>query len=299
VGSNVVVASPHASNIEQKLRALDLLVVCDAFESETAEAAHAVLPVAQWAEEEGTMTNLEGRVILRQRVRPPPAGIRTDIEILCSLAQRLGAGERFAFACSEDVFDELRRATAGAKADYSGITYDKLRRSQGVFWPCPAVEHPGTPRLFGERFPRPSGRARFHVVPHRAAAELPDRDYPLFFTTGRYKEHYNSGTQTRRVDALLEAQPSPRLEMHPWLAARLGVGDGQEVVVESRRGSVQFVTRVTADVRPDTVFAPFHWGGKQAANVLTVPALDPTSRMPEFKVCAVRVRVAAGVSVPA
>jgi assimilatory nitrate reductase catalytic subunit len=294
MGSNVVVASPHASNIERKLRALELLVVCDAFESETAEAAHAVLPVAQWAEEEGTMTNLEGRVILRQRVRPPPAGVRSDIEILCALAQRLGAGDKFAFGSAEDAFDELRRATAGAKADYSGITYDKLRRSQGVFWPCPAVEHPGTPRLFADRFPRFGGRARFHVVQHRAAAELPDRDYPLFFTTGRYKEHYNSGAQTRRVAELIDAQPEPRLEIHPWLATRLGVGEGQPVVVESRRGSVQFVARVTADVRPDTVFAPFHWGGRQAANVLTVPALDPTSRMPEFKVCAVRVRGAAG-----
>jgi assimilatory nitrate reductase catalytic subunit len=294
MGSNVVVASPHATNIDRKLRALDLLVVCDAFESETAEAAHAVLPVAQWAEEEGTMTNLEGRVILRQRVRSAPAEVRPDIEILCALAQRLGAGERFAFASAEDVFDELRRATAGAKADYSGITYEKLRRAQGVFWPCPAVEHAGTPRLFAERFPRPGGRARFHVVAHRPAAELPDRDYPLFFTTGRYKEHYNSGAQTRRVPELIDAQPSPRLELHPWLAARLGVSDGHDVVVESRRGAVQFVARVTADVRPDTVFAPFHWGGRQAANVLTVPALDPTSRMPEFKVCAVSVRRGGG-----
>jgi assimilatory nitrate reductase catalytic subunit len=290
MGSNVVVASPHASNIERKLRALDLLVVCDAFESETAEAAHVVLPVAQWAEEEGTMTNLEGRVLLRQRVRPPPPGVKTDIEILCALAQRLGAGAGFAFQSPEEVFDELRRATAGAKADYSGLTYDKLRRSQGVFWPCPEPDHPGTPRLFAERFPRPTGRARFHVVPYRPAAELPDRDYPLFFTTGRYKEHYNSGAQTRRVDKLIGAQPEPRLELHPWLAARLGVGDGQDIVVESRRGAVQFVARVSADIRPDTVFAPFHWGGKQAANILTIPALDPTSRMPEFKVCAVRVR---------
>ncbi len=289
-GSNVVVASPHASNIEKKLRQLDLLVVCDAFENETAEAAHVVLPVAQWAEEEGTMTNLEGRVILRQRVRPPPPGVKSDLEILCALAARLGAAGGFAFRGAEDVFDELRRATAGAKADYSGMTYDKLRRAQGIFWPCPAPDHPGTPRLFADRFARPGGRALFHAVSHRPSAELPDADYPLFFTTGRYKEHYNSGAQTRRVEPLVDAQPEPRLELHPRLARSLGVDDGEPLLVESRRGAVRFVARVSPDIRPDTLFAPFHWGGRQAANLLTVPALDPTSRMPEFKVCAVRAR---------
>jgi assimilatory nitrate reductase catalytic subunit len=190
------------------------------------------------------------------------------------------------------VFDELRAATAGAKADYSGITHERLRSSDGVFWPCPSVDHPGTPRLFGERFGHPSGRARFHPVPYRPAAEVPDSDYPLYFTTGRLKEHYNSGAQTRRVDKLMDAQPQPRVQIHPRLAARLGVGDEDAVVVESRRGSLTLRARVTPDIRPDTLFAPFHWGGEEAANVLTNPALDPTSRMPEFKVCAVRVRAA-------
>ncbi|HXX66915.1 MAG TPA: molybdopterin oxidoreductase family protein [Polyangiaceae bacterium] len=292
-GSNVVVASPNAAHVERKLRELELLVVCDAFENETAQAAHVILPVAQWAEEEGTMTNLEGRVILRQRVRPPPAGVKTDIEIMCELAQRLGATQGFAFASPEAVFEELRRATAGAKADYSGITYEKLRRSQGVFWPCPALDHPGTPRLFADRFARPGGRARFHVAPFRAAAELPDEEYPFFFTTGRYKEHYNSGAQTRRVDPLVDAKPEPRVQIHPQLAARLGVAEEEAIFVESRRGQVRFRVHVSHDIRPDTLFAPFHWGGRQAANLLTNPALDPTSRMPEFKVCAVRVKVGA------
>ena len=178
-GSNVVVASPNASNIERKLRALDLLVVCDAFVNETAEAAHVVLPVAQWAEEEGTLTNLEGRVILRRRIRKPPAGVKSDLEILCALAHRLGCDRGFDFASAEEVFDELRRATAGAKADYSGITYARLREEQGVFWPCPSEGHPGTPRLFAERFAPPGGPAKFHVVPYRPAAEVPDGSYPL------------------------------------------------------------------------------------------------------------------------
>jgi assimilatory nitrate reductase catalytic subunit len=293
-GSNVVVASPNANNVQKKLEQLELLVVCDAFVNETAEAAHVVLPIAQWAEEEGTMTNLEGRVILRQRVRPPPPGVKTDIEILCALAGRLGVHRGFEFGSPEAVFDELRTATRGAKADYSGISYERLRASQGVFWPCPRPDHPGTPRLFEERFARPGGRARFHALPYRPAAELPDAEYPLFFTTGRYKEHYNSGAQTRRVEALVDAKPEPRVEIHPQLAARMGVVDGEALLVESRRGHVTFSVRVSPDIRVDTLFAPFHWGGRQAANLLTMPALDPISRMPEFKVCAVRARAASG-----
>ena len=295
-GSNVAVASPNSGHIERRLRELELLVVCDAFQNETSEAAHVVLPVAQWAEEEGTMTNLEGRVILREKVRPPPEGVKTDLEILRELAHRLGVPAGFDFATPEAVFAELRRATAGARADYSGLDYARLRREKGVFWPCPTPDHPGTPRLFAERFFHPSGRARFHAVPYRPAAELPDASYPLYFTTGRYKEHYNSGAQTRRVAALLDAKPEPRVQVHPRLAARLGVASGERLLVESRRGAVTFVVSVSADIRADTLFAPFHWGGKLAANLLTMPALDPSSRMPEFKVCAVRARAAAGAA---
>jgi len=295
-GSNVSVASPNAGNIIGKLAQLELLVVCDAFLNETCDTAHVVLPIAQFGEEEGTMTNLEGRVILRQKLRPAPAGVKTDIEILCALAERLGIERGFSFASSEAVFDELRVATRGAKADYSGIDYDKIRTSQGVFWPCPAPEHPGTPRLFAERFAFPSGRARFNVVQYRPAAEVPDENYPLYFTTGRYKEHYNSGAQTRLVEPLRDAKPEPLLQIHPRLAASLGVLQGEQLLVESRRGSVSFKVRISADIRPDTLFAPFHWGGRQAANLLTIPALDPLSRMPEFKVCAVRARVANATS---
>jgi assimilatory nitrate reductase catalytic subunit len=289
-GSNVSVASPNASNIKAKLAQLDLLVVCDAFLNDTTENAHVVLPIAQWAEEEGTLTNLEGRVILRQRVRPPLPNVKTDIEILCALAERLGMKQGFSFDSTEAVFNELRLATRGAKADYSGIDYAKIRAAQGVFWPCPSNDHPGTPRLFAQRFAHPSGRAKFHVVPYRPAAEVPDEAYPLFFTTGRYKEHYNSGAQTRLVEPLLEAKPEPKVQIHPRLAAELGIQQGELLVIESRRGSVTFAAHISPDIRPDTLFAPFHWGGRQAANLLTIPALDPVSRMPEFKICAVRAR---------
>jgi assimilatory nitrate reductase catalytic subunit len=239
------------------------------------------------------MTNLEGRVILREQAVAPPPGPRSDLDILAGLAQRLGQGDKFQFASAEAVFDELRAATAGARADYSGISHARIRREQGVFWPCPAEDHPGTPRLFAEKFGFPDGRARFHAVRHRPPAEVPDGDYPLYFTTGRYREHYNSGAQTRRVPALLRARPEPRLQIHPRLAARLGVADGERLLLESRRGAATFSVEITADVRPDTLFAPFHWGGAGCANLLTNPALDPLSRMPEFKVCAVRARAAA------
>ncbi|HEX3774718.1 MAG TPA: molybdopterin oxidoreductase family protein [Polyangiaceae bacterium] len=294
-GSNVAVASPHAGNITKKLAELDLLVVCDSFENETSATAHVILPTTQWAEEEGTMTNLEGRVILRQQVREPPSGVKTDLEILAELAERLGAGSGFRFDSSEAVFDELRRATAGARADYSGLSYERIRAEKGMFWPCPSPDHPGTPRLFSERFAHPNGRARFHAVPYRPAGELPDATYPLFFTTGRYKEHYNSGAQTRKVSELVAAQPAPRVQIHPRLAEELEVRLGDALLVESRRGAVSFIVEISSDIRPDTLFAPFHWGGKSAANLLTNPALDPTSRMPEFKVCAVRVRAARAI----
>ena len=291
LGSNLVVASPNASAVRERLEQLELLVVCDSFINETAEHADVVLPITQWAEEEGTVTNLEGRVILRRKTMNAPPGVRSDTEILCELAERLGFGRYFHYPNSEAIFEELRRATAGGKADYSGITYRRLEDEQGVFWPCPSEGHPGTPRRFAQRFFFPDGRARFHVVHHRPAGEEPSAEYPLYFTTGRYKEHYNSGAQTRRVEKLTDAKPAPRLQMHPRLAERLGAVDGDLVRVESRRGAVSFRVTVSSEIRPDTLFAPFHWGGRVAANLLTNPALDPTSRMPEFKVCAVRARV--------
>jgi assimilatory nitrate reductase catalytic subunit len=289
MGSNVAVAAPHLSRIEQRLKSLELLVVADAFLNETSTHAHVFLPVFQWAEEEGTMTNLEGRVIRRRAVSRPPTGPLSDLEILRELAERIGCGEKFAFRNTEAVFDEFRRATAGGTADYSGISYAKIDTNDGVFWPCASEDHAGTPRLFAERFHHADGRAKFFAVEHRAAGEEPDTAFPLFFTTGRYKEHYNSGAQTRMVSKLETAQPLPRLEMHPRLARRHRVVTGSRVMLESRRAKAEFVAEVTTDIRPDTLFAPFHWGGRDAANLLTSGHLDPTSRMPEFKLAAVRI----------
>ena len=289
LGSNVVVSAPNAVNVAERLRSLDFLVVSDFFLSETAQMADVVLPSVQWAEEEGTMTNLEGRVIRRRRAYDPPAGTLTDMELLCQLAERLDRGRYFSYADPEAVFEELRAASAGGVADYSGITYDKIEAGQGVFWPCPSADHPGTPRLFTDRFPTPSGKARFHPVRHRPSAEEPDDEFPLYLTTGRILAHYQSGTQTRRIGHLQEMAPEALVEMHPTTAERYGVADGDRLTLTTRRGSANFKARLTPGIRTDTLFAPFHWGGSQSVNRLTNPALDPISRMPEFKVCAVRI----------
>nr|WP_199742469.1 molybdopterin oxidoreductase family protein [Streptomyces triticirhizae] len=292
MASNPVVSAPRAAHVEERMRALDFLAVCDVVLSESARLADVVLPVTQWAEETGTMTNLEGRVILRQRAVAPPPGCRSDLEVLNALAARLGWEKGFRTDPAE-VFDELRRASAGGKADYSGITYRRIAEEDGVFWPCPeraeGPPHPGTPRLFLDRFATPDGRARFAPVLHRPAAEEPDGEYPLLLTTGRVLAQYQSGAQTRRVARQNAAAPGPFVQLHPRLADRLGVTEGERLAVVSRRGRAVAPARISADIRPDTVFMPFHWPGEGRANSLTNPALDPTSRMPEFKVCAVRV----------
>ncbi|MFD5630498.1 molybdopterin oxidoreductase family protein [Streptomyces sp. NPDC127072] len=351
MGSNPVVSAPRAAHIEQRLRSLEFLAVADVVLSETAALADVVLPVTQWAEETGTTTSLEGRVLLRRQAVTPPDGVRSDLYVLHELALRLGVEKGFP-TDPEEVFEELRRASAGGAADYSGITYRRLAEESGVFWPCPAGGpgdtlaggpggtlagvaagvavrptagaavsepigtpvcgpagpslgepvgpardsagvHPGTPRLFLDRFATEDGRARFVPVSHRPSAEEPDEEYPVLLTTGRVVAQYQSGAQTRRVDELNAAAPGPFVEMHPRLAARLGAAEGDPVAVVSRRGRAVAPARITRAIRPDTVFMPFHWPGEGRANNLTNPALDPTSRMPEFKTCAVRVETLA------
>ncbi|UUW90667.1 molybdopterin oxidoreductase family protein [Pimelobacter simplex] len=274
-GSNIVVSAPNATHITRRLEALDLLVVCDLVMSETAALADVVLPVTQWAEETGTMTNLEGRVVLRQRAITPPEGVRSDLDVIAGLAERLDAPVPFA-TDPEEVFAELGRASAGGRADYSGITYDRIRAEGGVFW--------GAPRMFADGFATPDGRARFVIAEHAGAAEQPDADYPVHLTTGRVLAQYQSGAQTRRIRSLPD--DGPYVELHPLLAERVGATDGGPVVVRTRRGELTAPARVVTTIRPDTVFVPFHWVG---ANRLTNDALDPSSRMPEFKVCAAEV----------
>lgn len=287
IASNIVVSAPNSLHVAEKIRDLDFLVVSDIFLSETAALADVVLPTTQWAEESGTMTNLEGRVILRRAAVRPPDEVRSDLDVMTDLAKRLGV-QGFS-ADSEEVFEELTRASAGGKADYRGISYERIAAEQGVFWPCPSADYPDTPRLFIEDFPTVDRRAHFHHVEQRGTAELPDDEFPYYLTTGRIMRQYQSGTQTRRVAKLAEADPEPVAEIHPMLGQRLGVGGGDKIRLRSRRGDVVMTARLVSGIRPDTVFAPFHWGGEACINRLTNPELDPQSRMPSFKVCAVSV----------
>jgi len=296
MGSNLAVSAPDALHVERRLAALDTLVVCDFFLSETACFADVVLPAAQWAEQDGTMTNLEGRVIRRRQAVAVPAGVRTDLDILTGLATALGRSSGFAGMTARTTFDELRRASSGGPADYTGIDYERLDAEDGTFWPCPSSDHPGSMRLFADRFATASGLARFHATPHRETADRRDEAYPLLLTTGRVLAQYQSGTQTRRVEALSDVVREPVAELHPATALIAGVSEGGQVKLTTRRGTAVFKAKLTRGIREDTIFVPFHWGGDQAINRLTNAALDPISRMPEFKVCAVRADAVAEVS---
>ena len=288
LASNIAVSAPDVNRAIDRLGALDLLVVSDIFMSETAALADVVLPTAQWAEEQGTMTNLEGRVIRRRQALPPPAGVYDDLWLIKVLADRLGRG-RFS-ADPGEVFAELRLASAGGIADYAGISYERIDSEQGVFWPCPSEDHPGTPRLFTSGFPTPDGRANFIRVEYHEPNERPNHDYPYVLTTGRLMAQYQSGAQTRRVSSPSQSQVQPEAQLHPDLARLLSIGNADIVQVSTPRGSAAFRASISTDIRQDVVFVPFHWGGASAANALTNPALDPYSRMPAFKVCAAAVR---------
>ena len=291
---NPMVSLPDQRFIGEALEKLEHFTVVDFFLSETARYADVVLPGSLMEEDEGTTTNVEGRVIHHRQAVRPPAGAREDWRIICDLAARLGAGDKFAYDSPRAIFEELRVASRGGVADYSGITWEKIDRQKGVFWPCPAPDHPGTPRLYeGGRFGHPDGRAHLQPVEWRPAAEEPDEEYPIVLTTGRVVSQYLSGTQTRRIGGLVDQYPQPLCELHPRLAAKLGVASGDYVKVESRRGAVVVRALVTTTIRPDTVFVPYHWPLTRAANNLTVRAIDPVSNIPEFKICAVRLAKAA------
>jgi assimilatory nitrate reductase catalytic subunit len=292
-GSNLLVSAPNATAVRDRLTALDLLVVCDFVPSETAELADVVLPVPQWAEEEGTMTSLEGRVLRRRQAVDPPPGVRSELQILADLARRLGSPVQLRTDPAE-VFDELARASAGGTADYSGLSHALLDAEPEQFWPA-AAGGTATPRIFTERFATPDGLARMFAVDHLGPADHLGPDTPLFLVTGRVLQHYQSGAQTRRVPELAAAVPAPSVEVHPLLAERLGIADLDLLELTSARGTVRAAARITTTTRPDTLFMAFHWGGPGGVNRVTGEATDPVSGMPEFKVSTVRaVPVAAG-----
>jgi assimilatory nitrate reductase catalytic subunit len=269
-----------------------------------------VLPGSQHEEDEGVVCSTEGRVIKINPAVAPPGDAKQDWSILQDLAKALGRDRGFTFASPREIFDELRLASRGGIADYSGITYEKIDTQMGVFWPCPdadrdgnPIDHPGTPRLFepgswnpvakgAGPFYFPDGKARFNVAKYGPPTEDVDADYPVILTTGRTVNMFLSGNQTRRIGPLVDQYPEPLLELHPVLAKKHGIVDGDWVMVESRRGSLTVRCQVVTTIRPDTVFVPYHWAGAKSVNRVTISAQDPISKIPEYKVCAVRLKKA-------
>ena len=292
---NPLVSAPDSNFTREALDKLEFYAVIDFFLSESGHHADIVLPGSLHEEDEGTSTSGEGRIIKINAAVTPPGEARRDWEILVDIAGRLGKGEYFPYSNTEQIFDELCRASSGGAADYTGATWQRVEDEMGLFWPIPEVGHPGTPRLYeGGKFHHPDGKARFHGVPYKLSAEVVDDEYPVLLTTGRVVSQYLSGTQTRRIAALVAQYPEPLCEMHPALAEPLGIADGDLVTVTSRRGTITVPAHVVNTIRPDTVFIPYHWPGDKAANQLTIRAVDPLSKMPEFKVAAVRVERASG-----
>jgi formate dehydrogenase alpha subunit len=286
VGENPVASDPNASEVTAALKGLDFVVVQDIFMTETAKLAHVVLPAASSAEKEGTFTNTERRI---QRVRqafPPIGQARPDGQIVCELAERMGYS--MSYGSPEEIMEEIARLTP----IYGGIHYSRLEE-QGIQWPCTTRDHPGTPYLHKDRFAR--GKGRFHPVEFIPPHELPDETYPFILSTGRVLHHYNSGTMTRKVPGLQSLYSEPLLEIHPEDAEEFGIEEGAMVKVSSRRG--ELVTRIhrTRRCPKRVVFIPFHFR-RAAANLLTVDNLDRVSKIPEYKVCAVKVEPELGVA---
>ncbi|MFC4767474.1 assimilatory nitrate reductase catalytic subunit NasC [Effusibacillus consociatus] len=288
MGSNPVVSNPNANFVEEGLKKLKFLVVVDMFISETARMADLILPTSSYLENEGTMTNLEGRVTLRQASRDCPGEVKHDWQILCEIALLLGKGEYFSYSCPEDIFNELRLASRGGIADYYGITYERLKKEGGLYWPCPSLDHPGEGRLFEKSFAHPDGKAEMIPVHNHFPEEQVNEDFPLYLTTGRVMAHYLTGVQTRRSPSLAARDVESFLEIHPETAKKYKIENNSLVKLESKRGSIVVRSKLTSEIREDTVFVPMHWGDSQSVNKITNQALDPTCKMPGFKVCAVK-----------
>lgn len=290
ISFNPLVSIPDSDRTRKALEKLEFFGSIDFFLNETARYADVVLAGSLQEEDHGTVTNGEGRCIRLNQSVTPPGNALPDWQIICELAKRLGKGSFFNYTDPRQIFTELSAASQGGPIDYSGMSYDRIEKEHGIFWPCPSPEHPGTPRLFEKgKFFHKDGKARFHAFDYRPPAEDMDADYPLLFTTGRVVSQYLSGTQTRRIGSLVDQYPEPLCEMHPRLAEKLGVADGELVRVSTRRGVMEVPAQVVKTIRPDTVFVPYHWPGKKSANLLTNRALDPISKIPEFKVCACKV----------
>ena len=282
MGENPMLSDPDITHVEQGLKNLDFLVVQDIFLTETAQLADVVLPATAFAEKDGTFTNTERRVQLLHAGLKAPGESRVDWDITTEIARRMG------YQMSYDNVAQIQDEIASLTPIYGGITYDRLA-TQALQWPCPDADHPGTPYLHKDRFTR--GLGKFHPVEFIPARELPDQDYPFLLSTGRILEHFHTGSMTRRSNVLDELVSVGSIELNPADADRLGVTDGQMVRVASRRGQIEIAAHLTDRVSPTTLFLAFHYR-EAPANRLTIAALDPVAKIPEFKVCAVSIQPA-------
>jgi len=279
MGENPMLSDPNLNHLEQQLGKLDLLVVQDIFLTETASRADVVLPAVPFTEKTGTYTNTERRVQLARRAIPPLAGCRQDYEIIAQLAARLGVDN---FPRTPDaLFAEIKQLTPS----YHGMTYERLD-DVGLRWPCPTEDHPGTAILHSEGIIR--GRGQLSPLAYRPPAESCDGNYPLLLSTGRMLEHFHGGSMSRRSVVLDHIAPHAVVEIHPDNASPLGINDGEMIDVETRRGKITLRANVTEAVDRGMLYIPFHFV-EAAANRLTSDALDPVSKIPEYKVCAARV----------
>ncbi|RAP76540.1 molybdopterin oxidoreductase family protein [Paenibacillus montanisoli] len=289
--SNPAVSAPNQNYVRASLKGLDFMVCADLYLSESAEFADVVLPTTSWSEDEGTVTNLEGRIIKINKAQEPVGESKPDWQIQVELMELMGRGQYFRhLKTAADVANEFRLASKGGYADYYGATWDKIERQNGVFWPCRSEEDPGTPHMFlDKKFYHPDGKALLCAIPYRPSAELPDEKFPLRLTTGRVVYHYLSGNQTRRIPFLHAMCPEPFVEVHPEAAQKYGIAHDNYVRLYTRRGAAIFKVKITEAIRKDTVFVPYHFGHELSINLLTIPALDPISKMPEFKVSAAQI----------
>jgi len=282
MGENPLLSDPDLQHVAKELQKLDLMIVQDIFLTETAQMADVVLPACAFAEKEGTFTNTERRVQRVRKALEPPGEARADWEIICGISSRMGYP--MTYASAQEIFEEIRTVTPS----YAGITYDRLEK-EGLQWPCPTVSHSGTKFLHKDKFSR--GLGLFTALEYIPPNELPDQEYPFLLSTGRVLYHYHTGTMTTRARGPVERCPESLVEIHPEDAGKLGIADGQKIRVTSRRGTVEVKARITEKSAPGSIFMNFHFT-EAPVNFLTNPALDPTGKIPEYKVCAVKLEAA-------
>lgn len=282
MGENPLISDPDVNHVHKALQSLELLVVQDIFLTETAELADVVLPGTSYAEKEGTVTNTDRRIQMIRPALEPVGESKPDWKIIMKLAQAMGA-EGFDFASPREIMQEITQVTKS----YRGISYERLEKGESLQWPCPSLESPGTPYLFAQEFPL--GRGKFHALDHVDPSEMPDSEYPFILSTGRIPFHFHGGSMTRRVERLNKEAPKCLLHIHADDARKLGIADGGQVQVSSRRGKIQVQARITDEVEPELVFMPMHYA-ESLVNVLTDTKLDPVAKIPNFKVCAVNIQ---------